>query len=550
MQDQGSDKKKAIIYAAKSTPDEKGSIDDQIKKCRALAVEEGYEVLHVYKEEDVSAYHGDRGEELALALKHAAEEGAALIVWHSDRLARGDGERNRHLVEVLLEAMHEGFTLRSVEDDGTFASVSSAAQMGDRNHEDSRRKGGAVKEGLARRRSKGKRTGGNSYALTWRRNENDERETIPDLDKAPVVDRINAEYLAGRAILKIVKGLNADAIPSHRNTKWSTASVVSVLENPLYAGLVRDGEKLIEGQHEAIISRERYEEALRLRKARAQTHRRGRGPVGQHLFRQGFLRHGQCGGSMSPRTERNKDGTLRETYRCNVHYTDPANCELTSVSREPIDTGVYEFFRRVAFDVEQTRAQMGAAVEHKIAEVGGLLASAQQQAATATERLERVKGDYLTGELLAPEWRELRDELEPAAQAAERECERLANQLAEVEAGPNLAGVESDLVEQLARIRAALAGKVTDAAGVDAVRAALMGIFDHFVLHRGVPSERANLELVGEGYWIEPVINEHAIEGYDEKLRPVLAKKPLGQAKNNFNQTLVWLKPVISPISV
>ncbi len=539
----------AIIYAAKSSPDERGSIPDQLKKCREMAEAEDYEFAAEYSEENVSAYHGDRGPELAAALEHAARIGAALIVWHSDRLARGDGENNRHLVEILLEAMHKGFTLRSVEDDRTFESVSSAAQMGDRNHEDSRRKGGAVKEGLARRRSKGKRTGGNSYALTWRRNENDERETIPDPDRAPIVDRINAEYLAGRAILKIVKGLNADAIPSHRGTKWSTASVVSVLENPLYAGLVRDGEELIEGQHEAIISRERYEEALRLRKARAQTHRRGRGPVGQHLFRKGFLRHGQCGGSMSPRTERNKDGTLRETYRCNVHYTDPANCELTSVSREPIDTGVYEFFRRVAFDVEQTRAQMGAAVEHKIAEVGGLLGSAQQQAATATERLERVKGDYLAGELLAPEWRELRDELEPAAQAADSECERLANQLAEVEAGPNLAGVESDLVEQLARIRAALAGKVTDAAGVDAVRAALMGIFDHFVLHRGVPSERANLELVGEGYWIEPVINEHAIEGYDEKLRPVLAKKPLGQAENNFNQTFVRVKPVISLIS-
>jgi hypothetical protein len=45
------------------------------------------------------------------------------------------------------------------------------------------------------------------------------------------------------------------------------------------------------------------------------------------------------------------------------------------------------------------------------------------------------------------------------------------------------------------------------------------------------PAGRANLDLVGSGYWIEPVISEHAIEGYDEKLRPVLAQKPLGQAE-------------------
>ncbi len=539
----------AIIYAAKSSPDERGSIPDQIKRGRELAEAEDFEVVAVYDEENVSAYNGERGPELAAALEHAAKIGASLIVWHSDRLARGDGENNRHLVEILLDSMRKGYRLRSVEDDRTFESVSSAAQMGDRNFEDSRRKGSAVREGLARRRAAGKRTGGNSYALTWRRNENDERETIPDPDKAPVVDRINAEYLAGRPILHIVKGLNADKIPSHRNKKWSTATVVSIIENPLYAGLVRDGDRLIKAQHEGIISRERYEEALRLRQARAQTQRRGRSSIGQHLFRQGFLRHAECDGGMSPRTWRNKDGTLRETYRCNVHYTDPANCELVSVAREPIDAAVYEFFRRVAFDVEQTRTQMSAAIEHKIAEVSGLLASAQQQAASTRERFERVKGHYLDGELLAPEWRELREELEPASQAADSECERLSTQLAEVEAGPNLAGVEDELMVRLAHIRTALAGKVTDAPGIDAVRAALMGIFDCFLLHRGAPEDGANLDLVGEGYWIEPVISEHAIEGYDEKFQPVLARKPLGQAGNNFNETFVWLQLVISPIS-
>jgi DNA invertase Pin-like site-specific DNA recombinase len=531
----------AIIYAAKSSPDERGSIPDQIKQCRAMAEAEDYEVVATYDEENVSAYNDDRGPELAAALEHAARIGAALIVWHSDRLARGDGERNRHLVEILLDAMRSGYTLRSVEDDRTFESVSSAAQMGDRNYEDSRRKGSAVRDGLARRRASGKRIGGNSYALTWRRNERDERETVPDPDKAPVVDRINAEFLAGRPILQIVKGLNTDRIPTHRGGKWSTATVVSIIENPLYAGLVRDGEELIEGRHESIISRERYEEAINIRRATAQTHRRGRGPLGQHLFRLGFLRHAECGGAMSPRTDRNKDGTVRERYRCNIHYTDPAACSLTTVPREPIDRAVFEFFQRVAFDVEQTRAQMKSAIDQKVGEVRGLLAGAEHEQVLARERLERVKGHFLNGEILPAEWREFRSELEPAAEAADRERKRLADQLAEVEAGPDFADIETELVVQLARTRAALAGKVTDAAGVDAVRAALMSIFDHFVLHRGAPAGRANLDLVGSGYWIEPVISEHAIEGYDEKLRPVLAQKPLGQAENNFNGTLVRL---------
>jgi len=48
---------------------------------------------------------------------------------------------------------------------------------------------------------------------------------------------------------------------------------------------------------------------------------------------------------------------------------------------------------------------------------------------------------------------------------------------------------------------------------------------------RGVP-ERTHVELIGKR-WIEPIVSPKAVEGYDEKLRPVLARKPLEQAANN-----------------
>jgi hypothetical protein len=159
-------------------------------------------------------------------------------------------------------------------------------------------------------------------------------------------------------------------------------------------------------------------------------------------------------------------------------------------------------------------------VEHRVAEVTALLAASEREAATAAERLARVKGDYLSGELTAAEWRELRSKLEPAAEAAAGARDRLAAQLAEVEAGPSLAGLESELLAKLAQVRAAITGEVTDAAGVDAARSALMRVFGHFLLHQGRPEGAANLELIAEGYWIEPVVSDEAVDGYDEKLRP------------------------------
>lgn len=63
---------------------------------------------------------------------------------HSDRLARGDGINARHLIQLVFWAGQNGVTLRSVQDDSTFAHDLMAFVMGFRNTEDSKRKGEAV----------------------------------------------------------------------------------------------------------------------------------------------------------------------------------------------------------------------------------------------------------------------------------------------------------------------------------------------------------------------------------------------------------------------
>jgi len=141
-----------------------------------------------------------------------------------------------------------------------------------------------------------------------------------------------------------------------------------------------------------------------------------------------------------------------------------------------------------------------------------------------------VRRDYTSGELTAAEWREFRGELEPEMRAAESEVERLRGRLAEVEADASLDDVEADVLAKLARIRAAIAGEISDRDGVAAVQAALMRLFDGFVLHAGTPSE-AHVELIGEPCWIEPIVSSQAVADYDDELRPVLGERvdvPLG----------------------
>ena len=112
---------RAVIYAAKSTEDERGSIPDQLADGRRLATERGLEVVAEFKDEAKSAFHGDRGPGLAKALadceRLSVEHGScALIVQRSDRLARGDGKQARSLVEIVLWAIKHDVELHSVMD--------------------------------------------------------------------------------------------------------------------------------------------------------------------------------------------------------------------------------------------------------------------------------------------------------------------------------------------------------------------------------------------------------------------------------------------------
>jgi DNA invertase Pin-like site-specific DNA recombinase len=113
------------------------------------------EIVAEFFDEAVSAFKRSRGPGLAEALREtealASEHGEAeLWVQHGDRLARGDGRRARHLVEIALWALKADVTVRSVEDPDTFRDLLYAVITGERNHEDSRRKGAASAPGVKR----------------------------------------------------------------------------------------------------------------------------------------------------------------------------------------------------------------------------------------------------------------------------------------------------------------------------------------------------------------------------------------------------------------
>ena len=81
-------------------------------------------------------------------------------------------------------------------------------------------------------------------------------------DQAAVVERIFSERIAGSTLTSISDDLNKDTIPTQRGGKWYPATVKYILSNGIYAGIMQwDGIER-DGNHEAIISPEVYEQAF------------------------------------------------------------------------------------------------------------------------------------------------------------------------------------------------------------------------------------------------------------------------------------------------
>lgn len=324
-----------VIYAAKSTEDKRGSIPDQLRECRATIEDDPLRyVVAEYKDEAFSAYRRDRGpglvEALALAEELAEEHGQAeLWALHSDRLARGDGRSARHAVEIALWALKRDVKVRTLQDPDTFRDLLGAVVTGQRNHEDSRRKGLAVAAGLRRAAQRGDYTGakpdGYRRAIEVDRHGAFSKRLEIDPARRVLIEKIFELALRGRGTGEIARSITDDGWltkplnPKQQPKPWTIHGVREVLMNPRYAGLaMHRGEIVARGNWPSYIS-EREHHRLR---AQLKQRRPGAGPRRREVFILARLaRCGRCGSPMHCLTsELRSDGTFARRYVCSSHH--------------------------------------------------------------------------------------------------------------------------------------------------------------------------------------------------------------------------------------
>jgi site-specific DNA recombinase len=509
---------RTVIYAAKSTADERGSIPDQIEQCREYAASLGWEVVEPPEsDEAASAYNGSRGPGLVSAKRRAAtlaQEGGdvALLVFATDRLARGDGRTSAHLVEHVLDGMKAGYRVESVSENlGGDLALVFAALYGDRDHVDSKVKAAHVRRGLTKTVRDGRYLGSRKpYGFNFV-GKREERRLVHNASEAATILRMADWYEAGAGFDEIAGRLNEHGIPSSTGGLWERSQVRNLLKSPLLAGFVhlrakpREGREaqIFPGQHEPIIEPERWE---RLQAIRVSRHGKGRRPDGGHVFTGGILRCPECHSALRARTTPNGHAYYCCTGR--GRKARPIGCTQSNIDARLIESLILGGLLRRIFDPDETRARIEQAAEREHQRAAKMLRDAERQLGAIERKRERGHRDYLHGKMSAELWSEGAAILDRERMTAEAHAAELREAAANVQEEAHNLEAQAQVVDRLHALQQVVAGEPESREHVEAVREALHQTFERVYLAPG-PNE----ELV-----VIPVPRHESVVGDDGPL--------------------------------
>ncbi len=211
-----------------------------------------------------------------------------------------------------------------------------------------------TRDKIAAARRKGKWTGGPvplGYDVV------DKKLVVNDLD-AIVAREIFDLYDQHRSALAVAQALNDAGRRTKRHRAkngnvreartWGKDAVLRVLRNPVYAGCMPYGDEVHDGEHAALIDRERWRGIQAVLDGRALAkHDRPRNP--EYTLR-GILRCARCGHAMTPASTR-KGGRTYRYYRCVTRDKEGRHaCPARPLSAEAIESFIVERIREATAD--------------------------------------------------------------------------------------------------------------------------------------------------------------------------------------------------------
>jgi len=346
----------ARCYLRVSTEDqakEGYSLGAQRDRLAAFATSQGWKVADYYVDDGVSAKDMKRP-----ALKKMLAEiqrGEVVLVYKLDRLTRNVADLDHMLRKweadgVLFRSCTEDFNTTTAAGRLFIRLVADLAQW-ERENLAERTRMGMVKRAQEGEWNGGPAPFGYEAVVDGQRGGGKVRRKLVPSEHAPIVRELYERYVAGQGMRQLTLWLNREkGIRSPRGGAFTDASISGILKNPVYAGYaawawgVKNGPKdpdaiVVEGKHEAIVPRELWEQAQRVRENRVALPPRH--ATGVHLLT-GIGRCGLCGGYLKMNTDQRRKGY--RFYRCG-NYVASGTCTVSSIPADEVESRFAEAVR-------------------------------------------------------------------------------------------------------------------------------------------------------------------------------------------------------------
>ena len=225
--------------------------------CRALAEKEGFDVVGLYSDNDVSAYSG-RPRPSYQALLQALEDGQidVVICWHTDRLHRSPLELEHYIAACRSNAVRTFSVKGGLIDLTSPEGMLTAGLFGQLARYESAHKAARVRRAQEQKARDGGWLGG-SRPFGW-----SITDGVPAIDEAEasVVRAAHSHVLAGYSLGSYIKELNAADIKTGQGNPWSYATLRQLLLRPRNAGLSTwEGEVVASSVFPALVERHIWE---------------------------------------------------------------------------------------------------------------------------------------------------------------------------------------------------------------------------------------------------------------------------------------------------
>ena len=447
-----------LIYARVSTEDqlEKYGLSSQLRACREFAAARGWQILEEITDDGISGVILDRpGLD---RVRRLVREGAAtfVLMFDADRLSR----ELAHLLilkpEIEKHARLE-FVAAKFEDSPSgrmFFGMRGVIAQYEREVIRER-----TMRGKKERARAGLISGGRiAYGYCYK-----EGKLLPDVERAPIVQRIFTAYDSGLSLRAVVQELRAAGLPTWGGKPWERSSVRRILANETYAGVAYYGTLRREGKSVRVrTSGERIPLSVPPLVDRAIWERVGARlaanplvgrPSSAYLLR-GLLFCAQCGRRMCG--ERGRSNAYRCVGRDPLRAPSGVLCKH-SISVARLDAVVWRKLVEVCTNGEALRAILGRREEE--------LKTSSGEVERLRSRLAKAKGreEAALSALLDPDLASTRGSIKEKYRAATEERRRVELELSGLEASLPPA-IEGDWIEHTVDLLRGYLANLDDAA--------------------------------------------------------------------------------------